>query len=79
MVRQITRVGSAIAIDEPLGDEPGLMEGNWYYACVSYGDKQMGLLLETDDEGEAWQEAEDFCDNFSIYAKVVGVQKVVLQ
>ena len=78
-MRQITRVANAIAIEEPVADEPGLMEGNWFYACVSYGDKQMGLLLETDDEDEAWQEAEDFCDNFSIYAKVVGVQKVVLQ
>ena len=78
-MRQTTRLGNAIAFDEPQADEPGLNEGNWYYACIGYGDKQMGLLLETDDEDEAWQEAEDFCDNFSIYAKVIGVQKVVLQ
>ena len=78
-MRQITRVGNAIAIDEPLGGEPGLFEGEWYYVSVSYGDRQMGLLVETDAEDEAWQEAQEFCDSFGDPAKVVGVQKIVLQ
>ena len=78
-MRQITRVGNAIAVDEPLGEEPGLAEGEWYYVSVSYGDRRMGLLVETDAEDEAWQEAEEFCESFSVYAKVIGVQKIVLQ
>jgi hypothetical protein len=78
-VRQITRVGNAIAIDEPLCDEPGLGEGEWYYVSISHGDRQMGLLVETGVEDEAWQEAEEFCESFGAPAKVVGVQKIVLQ
>lgn len=78
-MRQITRVGNAIAVDEPLGEEPGLVDGEWYYVCVSYGDRQMGLLVETDAEDEAWQEAEEFCESFGDEARVVRVEKVVLQ
>ena len=78
-MRQITRIGNAIAVDEPLGDAPGLFEGEWYYVNVRYGDRLMGLLVETDAEEEAWQEGEEFCESFSVHAKVVGVQKIVLQ
>ena len=78
-MRQITRVGNAIAIDEPLGEEPGLFEGEWYYVSVSYADRKMGLLVETDVEEEAWLEGEEFCESFGASAKVIGVQKIVLQ
>lgn len=78
-MRQITRVGNAFAVDEPLGEEPGLSEGEWYYVNVSYGDRRMGLLVETDAEEEAWREGEEFCESFSVHAKVVSVQKIVLQ
>jgi len=78
-VRQITKVGNAIAIDEPLGDEPELADGDWYYATVSYDGRQMGLLVGTDDQEEARLEAEDFCDSFGDGARIIGIQKIVLQ
>ena len=78
-MRQTKIESGTMRFSEPVSGEPGLGEGQWYYASLSYGDKQMGILLETDDEDEAWHEAEEFCDNFSIYAKVITIQKVVLQ
>jgi len=78
-VRQIMKVGNAIAIDEPLGDEPELADGDWYYATVSYDGRQMGLLVGTDDQEEARLEAEDFCESFGDGARIIGIQKIVLQ
>ncbi len=60
-------------------DEPGLLDGQWHYVSVSYGGKQMGLLVETDDEDEAWQEAEDLRRAFGADARITAVQKVVVQ
>lgn len=78
-VRQITRVGNAIAIDEPLGGHPELGDGDWYYATVSYDGRQMGLLVGTDDQEEARLEAEGLCEAFGDGAKVITIQKIVLQ
>ena len=41
---------SAATIDQLFNDEPGLLDSQWHYVSVSYGGKQMGLLVETDDE-----------------------------
>ena len=50
-----------------------------YYVCVGFGGKQMGLLVETDDEDEAWREAEDLCQSFGEQARTLYVRKVTLQ
>jgi len=48
---------SATTVDKFFNDEPGLLDSQWHYVSVGYGGKQMGLLVETDDMEEAWQEA----------------------
>jgi hypothetical protein len=60
-------------------DEPSLLDSQWHYVSVSYGGKQMGLLVETDDEEEAWMEAEDLRRAFGADARILTVQKVVVQ
>jgi hypothetical protein len=70
---------SAATINQSFDQEPGLLDAQWHYVIVSYGGKQMGLLVETDDEEEAWLEAEDLRRAFGVDAKIVGVQKVVVQ
>jgi hypothetical protein len=60
-------------------DEPGLLDSQWHYVSVSYDGKQMGLLVETDDEDEAWEEAEDLRRAFGADAKITAVQKVIVQ
>ena len=71
--------GSAATIDHSFKEEPSLLDSQWHYVSVSYGGKQMGLLVETDDEDEAWQEAEDLREAFGDDAKIVAVQKVIVQ
>ena len=70
---------SSAAIGQTSNDEPGLLDSQWHYVSVSYGGKQMGLLVETDDEEEAWQEAEDLRRAFGDDARILTVQKVVVQ
>ena len=74
----MNRNGSA-AIGQLSNDEPGLLDSQWHYVSVSYGGKQMGLLVETDDEEEAWMEAEDLRRAFGDDARILTVQKVVVQ
>ena len=74
----MNRNGST-AIGQLSNDEPGLLDSQWHYVSVSYGGKQMGLLVETDDEDEAWQEAEDLSRAFGAEARILTVQKVVVQ
>jgi hypothetical protein len=71
--------GSTPTIDQYSSDEPGLLDSQWHYVSVSYDGKQMGLLVETDDEDEAWQEAEDLRRAFGAGAKITDVRKVVVQ
>jgi hypothetical protein len=71
--------GSAATVDQLFNQEPGLLDTQWHYVTVSYGGKQMGLLVETDDEDEAWEEAEDLRRAFGDDAKITTVQKVVVQ
>jgi hypothetical protein len=66
-------------IDQSLSEEPGLLDAQWHYVSVSYAGKQMGLLVETDDEDEAWREAEDLRRAFGADAKITDVRKVVVQ
>ena len=40
---------SAATIGDFFNDEPGLLDSQWHYVSVSYGGKQMGLLVETDN------------------------------
>jgi hypothetical protein len=70
---------SATTVDKFFNDEPGLLDSQWHYVSVGYGGKQMGLLVETDDMEEAWQEAEDLRRAFGAEAKIIAVQKVVVQ
>jgi hypothetical protein len=70
---------SAATIDQFFNEDPGLLDSQWHYVSVSYDGKQMGLLVETDDEDEAWQEAEDLREAFGDNAKILAVQKVVVQ
>ena len=70
---------SSAAIGQTSNDELGLLDSQWHYVSVSYCGKQMGLLVETDDEEEAWQEAEDLRRAFGDDARILTVQKVVVQ
>jgi len=70
---------SASTVDRFSNEEPTLLDSQWHYVSVSYGGKQMGLLVETDDEDEAWQEAEDLRSAFGDDAKITAVQKVIVQ
>ena len=71
--------GSMATADKFLSEEPGLLDSQWHYVSVGYGGKQMGLLVETDDMEEAWQEAEDLRRAFGAGARILAVQKVVVQ
>jgi len=71
--------GSAATIGQSLDQVPSLLDAQWHYVSVSYGGKRMGLLVETDDEEEAWLEAEDLRRAFGADAKIVDVRKVVIQ
>lgn len=62
-----------------LNEAPNWFESDWHYVCVGYGGQQMGLLVETDDEEEAWREAEDLCARFGSEARTLFVRKVVIQ
>jgi hypothetical protein len=70
---------STPTIDQFSYHEPSLLDAQWHYVSVSYDGKQMGLLVETDDEDEAWREAEDLRRAFGADAKITAVQKVVVQ
>ena len=70
---------NATTIGEFFNDEPGLLDSQWHYVSVSYDGKQMGLLVETDNEDEAWEEAEDLRRAFGEDAKITAVQKVIVQ
>jgi hypothetical protein len=70
---------SAATVDRFFSEEPSLLDSQWHYVSVSYGGKQMGLLVETDDEDEAWEEAEDLRRAFGTDAQITAVQKVVVQ
>jgi hypothetical protein len=70
---------STATVDKFFNDDPSLLDSQWHYVSVSYDGKQMGLLVETDDEDEAWQEAEDLRQAFGEDAKILTVQKVVVQ
>ena len=71
--------GNAAIVDQFLSEEPSLLDSQWHYVSVSYDGKQMGLLVETDDEDEAWEEAEDLRSAFGEDAKITAVQKVIVQ
>ena len=70
---------STPTMEQYFSEEPGLLDSQWHYVSVSYDGKQMGLLVETDDEDEAWREAEDLRRAFGADAKITAVQKVVVQ
>ena len=70
---------STPTMEQYFSEEPGLLDSQWHYVSVSYDGKQMGLLVETDDEDEAWREAEDLRRAFGTGAKITAVQKVVVQ
>jgi hypothetical protein len=75
----MNRNSGAAGISQTSNDEPSLLDSQWHYVSVSYGGKQMGLLVETDDEDEAWMEAEDLRRAFGDDARILMVQKVVVQ
>jgi hypothetical protein len=75
----MNRNSGAAGIGQTSNDEPSLLDSQWHYVSVSYGGKQMGLLVETDDEEEAWMEAEDLRRAFGDDARILTVQKVVVQ
>lgn len=57
----------------------GWFEAPWHCVSIAYGDRQMSLLVGTDDEEEARREAEKLCGGFGGRAKVLSVRKVVIQ
>lgn len=58
---------------------PFSAESPWFYANIQYGDRWMGLLIETDDEVVARREAEQLCDLFDGRAVLCSLRRVVVQ
>ena len=76
----MNKYSGAVTIGQTFNEEvPGLLDASWHYVSVGYGGKQMGLLVETDDEDEAWREAEDLRRAFGADARILDVRKVVIQ
>lgn len=70
---------AASAIKAPVNRAPSWLELPWQYVTIDYGGRQLGLLVETDDEDEARQEAQKLCAEFESQARIISVIKVVLQ
>ena len=60
-------------------NEPANIGRYWYYATIRYQGRLLGLLVATDDEEAAWQEAEKVSGAFGCAATLLGVRKVVIQ
>ena len=76
----MNKYSGAVTIGQTFNEEvPGLLDASWHYVSVGYGGKQMGLLVETDDEDEAWREAEDLRRAFGADARILDVRRVVIQ
>jgi hypothetical protein len=51
----------------------------WYYATIRYEGRLLALLVQTDDEEVAHQEAEEISSNLGFAATLLDVKKVVIQ
>jgi hypothetical protein len=51
----------------------------WHYATIRYLDRDIGLLIETEDETTALREARDVCEIFGKTAKLVDIKRVTIQ
>ena len=71
-----TKLGGGISVE---GRAPSWLKTPWHYATLGYRGQQLGLLVETDDEEDARREAEDLCTRFGGDARVLSVQKVMIQ
>jgi hypothetical protein len=69
----------ATVSSKPVIETAGWLEAPWHYVTIGYCGQQLGLLVETDDEEEAWREAEELCNGFDAQAKVLWVRKVAIQ
>jgi hypothetical protein len=47
--------------------------GSWHCASIQYGKYLLELMIETEDEGIAWREAEELCAMFDEPAILRGV------
>jgi len=70
----------AVATEAPSGNLAAILtSAPWYYAGIQYGDHLMGLLVQTGDEQEARREAKKVCSQLGDQARLLEVQKVVVQ
>jgi hypothetical protein len=61
------------------GEKPADELSGWHYATIRYLNRDLGLLVETDDQATALREAWDVCKIFGRAAKVIDVKKVTIQ
>jgi hypothetical protein len=62
-----------------MSDAQSWFDTRWHYVSVDYNGRELGLLVETDDEDAAKRDAEDLCVAFGVQAKVRQITKVVIQ
>ena len=74
-----SKIIEATTTSERVKQAPGWFDTPWYYISIAYGDSQMGLLVQTDDEEQARREADQLCGCFGAMARTLAVRKVVLQ
>lgn len=78
-LRYETKSGRATIASQRVAEVRGWFETSRHYASIDYCGRQLGLLVETDDEEEARREAEEVCACFGAQMRVLSVRKVVIQ
>ena len=78
-LRHYTKSGTAAIAGKPVNPAPSWLETHWHYVTLGYRGQEVGLLVKTDDEEEAWREAEELCSRFGGQARLLSVRKVMIQ
>jgi hypothetical protein len=63
----------------PAPESTGATIQEWHYATIRYLNRDIGLLIETEDQKLALREAQSVCKIFGRTARVVDLRKVVVQ
>jgi hypothetical protein len=74
-----TKNSRSTTASAPPNGKSGWFDAPWHYVSIGYCDRQMGLLVGTDDEEKARREADKLCGGLGGRAKILFVRKVVIQ
>ena len=78
-MRRKNKIIRAAATGERVKQAHSWFDTPYCYVSIAYGDSQMGLLVQTDDEARARREADRLCSSFGAMARTLSVRKVVIQ